>query len=259
MTTTASILRSWPYQPGEAVYYTAYTSFKHPYTWSAATVQRVANRVLDDSRVEVGARVTIQHADGRRATVKACSLVYRGYCTACQLPAHDQAGQLFCARCGQTAVDEPPGDRLAAHLYGREELRSVQKTREAILTGCTMGDAYEPVEVRFNAAYQRMAQLCGLEHGYERFRWPFTTAEIFGPFEHLSLMENVEAAKAIVDGVIAQEAEKLKTTIRFIQRMPPVDGDEFGPRWAPPQSDQQPDGADDITLWLERKMQRKAA
>jgi len=71
-------------------------------------------------------------------------------------------------------------------------------------------------------------------------------------------MENVSAAKAIVEQAIEEEANKLRTAIRLIQRMPPIDGDEFGPRWQPPIDDQEPDKVDDFSAWLERKM-RKAA
>jgi len=118
MTTTAPILQSWPYQPGEAVYYVTFTSFIKPYTYIPATVLKPV--VPDEKHWRT--RVSILRADGRRATVKASYLIYRGYCEQCQQPAHEDDGVLFCVRCGQPAIAEPPPDRLAARLYGHCEL-----------------------------------------------------------------------------------------------------------------------------------------
>jgi len=73
----------YPYKPGEAVYYLSpiVTPYQAP-SLMPAVIVKVHQTTA-----------TILRGDGLRRVVALDSLIYRGYCAACQLPAIDCDGQ----------------------------------------------------------------------------------------------------------------------------------------------------------------------
>jgi hypothetical protein len=253
--------RKYPFQPGEAVYYVARTSPCYPCVGIPAVVVRVSGAHEGHPLVrEIGRRVSIQYEDGHVSTVTARRLIYRGYCAACELPAHAGAGGLVCPVCGASLAAEPPPDHLVAR-WDPEMSLHLMAVCESVRTGHALREARRRVDMRCAAAYRHMAQRLGLPD-YRRWEWPFTSPDIFSRFELLALLGDMAGARAVVDEQIVQagrtlrllragwaQAEQEIEHAGRVLRMPP---------FVPPADDRTPDGPDDTTRWLERQFRRAA-
>lgn len=221
----------WPYRPGEAVYLVRGEALSKPRIGTPAVVVRVSGPNESHEFVRnIGRYVVLQRPDGRRVRAEAWGLIYRGYCPDCQRAAHERNGTLICPLCKQPALSEIPPDTLLARWEPKGERGDlIYRHRECLTTGCTMNEAIKRVDARLKALYSAVAQSAGLDD-YRAWCFPFNTREMISEFKWLAEIGDVAGAQTLIDDAIMQRAEHYKNAIRLIQQMPPIDGEEFGPR-----------------------------
>lgn len=250
--------RIYQFMPGEAVYNRADELQGRPA--QRLRIERVASSPNTHEYVcTVNDRVTVRPIAGGRAwCARPENLIYCGYCPDCKQPAIDQAGALVCPNCHAPAIAEPPPDRVAALVYCPDMLFSAQRTREMLLTGCNGHKAVYEVDLRFNMARWLMIARIGCPP------WAVPDHDVLfnQRFLELALRDDIEGCRlAIIDGLARAISPEALDAIHAgfdddePDTLPPV----ASLYWQQPADDMQPDGADDLTAWLDRQFDRGAA
>lgn len=287
--TTFTPPERWPFLAGEAVYYVQYTTGTRPITATPAIVlacQTLRNLPLGCSKASV------QRADkSRTSSVRANSLVYRGYCGACEVPAIvGPADTLICPRCQDLAVPLPPPDDLVVRFFPLSEYTWSRAMRfQAQHPTWPWQQARAAANDVFDTAYEGMLARLGLrrlyhsgdydrpigdQRGDQRLLNILDAAALLGDAAlflsaHQELSERQSAAgrsRYLAQRLLNLSPERLEATLDLILDL---GGDEEPPPAAPavsfiplperPEDDAQPDGADEMTRWLEEQFRKKAA
>lgn len=222
-------LRPFPFRPGELVFHFGHTSRHGEYIITPGRVLRV------------GKRVTIETA-ARRKVCDPKNLGYAAYCPHCEVPAF--AGPVpTCPQCGQPAAAEvPPLDLVERWFEGTWPVdasipRLLHALARVLVEGRPLDEGY--AELR---AWEH-AHGTGLAADIRRDVYGDGDAEPAPPRR-----ETLLKVRAIFAALLEQVDEELAD----------ADGAglaiELPPRWTPPADDQQPDGGDDLTSWLDQQM-----
>ena len=254
------------FQEGEAVYYTGRQSWGKPFAPVPAVIVRAPRR--------------IRYLDtGKEATPHHDSLVYRGYCAACAVPAHTNGRALYCPLCGADAVDCPPPDALIVRWF-------------------PLGQAYGPMtayraathpEQAWNVAHkQARAAIDAIDYGIPTFaarlgleprrpryapntNWDAETTPYYAMRFHAYFRNEAAYRDAYRALEAAQQVQPLPNDrelllaaldrlIEVTDSLPPTRPRPAAPvlRVVRSADDSQPDGADATTAWLEQQFNRAA-
>jgi hypothetical protein len=287
---TAQPATRWPFQPGEAVYYVP-----SDYSWIrpmpiipaiVLTCEHFANPLRNRR-----ARATIQRDDkARPSSVRACNLVYRGYCSACEVPAIVGPNDtLICPRCHEDAVPLPPTDRLVVRWYPLDEwLDAMVMRRQIEHPTWPWRQAREAMDEVIDGGYTAMLERLGLgrlySSSYNVSDLVDTQQEhrLFGLLRVYAVLEDAGAFLSTYQDLITFQVD-VSRKLAIARRLQQLNGDQIDrvldevrdladeptqpsrPVYLdlpePPErtaEDSEPDGADDTTAWLERQFRRAA-
>lgn len=258
-TTSYQPAERWPFQPGEAVYYEPSNhSMTRPYISELAKATVVSCR---DNRI------SIQREDKSKvSTVDARNLSYRGYCPHCEQPAVALPNKsLICPMCDKPALAEPLPDLLALRLFPRDSWKTPMTVRRAFDNPTwPFWSVRDAVSELVEAAYKGMLERFQLkelrprnEHDWVRHYNGERLLEFYAVLGD-------EAGFQATYRDLEEYANKPSAALREI--MQSLFGDELpAPRAVvvnlPPlperiADDSEPDGADDLTRWLECQFKR---
>lgn len=258
--------RVWPFAVGQAVYFAPMGgAYCRPVQVFPAVVTRVN-----------GEHITIWRDDGLRRTVGVSNLVYQGYCQACRVPAVRGDG-LVCPRCEQPALAEPPPDDLSSLWFPDRHDHWSCLVRESVVSGCTRREAHDTVRERSHAAWQAMLEQTGLLESWRRSGRAWSHSEGYAQncrLDHMEKLARIGDAEGFIalyrqnGGRMPGESSDLATIEALLDLLLDRAGDGPGRvsqrlQLAPltlerPAADSAPDGADEVTRWLDQQF-RKAA
>lgn len=279
----------WPFQGGEAIYYLpSNQSNIRPTVYIPAIVLSCQNF---KGLLRCG-KASIQRSDKPRpSSVSPSSLVYRGYCAACEVPAIEgTGGALICPRCQEKAIALPPPDELVVRWYPLDQYREPRVMRFQIQHPTwSWNAAREAADAVFDTAYEGMLERLGLRRLYNSSDY---SLDAIADYHINSRLLNILSAAALLGDdalflsthqeLSARQAETSRS--RYLARRllalsperlldllgdlreeeadeppPPPPTVSFIPLPERPESDAEPDGADDMTRWLEQQFKKRAA
>lgn len=196
--------------------------------------------------------ITVQTDHGPKR-VKPTILHHRGYCPLCEVAAHLDDGRLVCPRCEGDA-GAPVPDRLLPEWTWPNQY-GVCLDRTMLCHGCTQKEAFSILDRERRAQWAAMLERVGLTESYrrDRFWWADGTRDIE---ERMHSAAARGDADAFLEGV-----EQLKrmachnAAYRLVQALDEQDGNALPTR---PTADTEPDGADDLTRWLDGQFKNAA-
>jgi hypothetical protein len=251
------------YQPGEAVFYIpSAMRRKEPFAGIPAVVLRATT---------YNARIV--KITGQKSVISPRALVYRGYCAACERPAHDRNGDLICPQCGELAIPVPPPDHLVIRWYPLGTISQPMMVHRAIINPTlTWSQAWEAgcraaraISDTVPAAMQRLGlPVISSNYNGDFYQWRRETP-IYSRMTFYAAVGDDAAFLAAYRELEAEQAKaasgrRLLDALRLLVEDddPDATGLRVAPKWQPPADDQEPDQADEITAWLATQMRRAA-
>lgn len=263
----------YPFKPGEAVYYLPHPSgFCNQQELIPAMVLKAPHTQVESHIKKV--YITILRADGRTTRVWGNRLAYQGYCSFCSVPAvvGCDDGQLICPQCGELATNVPPPDELTLRWYPLEHARSAQIARICAQTGCTYGEALEQHNTRSNTAFYSLLGKHGMlnEMWGRRGPWTVENQQFYWFCRVMEWYADLGDEESFLSYYRAHggdlPSERTERLISFFESL--LDGNGPGCasqrlQLAPldivrPASDSEPDGADELTAWLDQQFKHAA-
>lgn len=246
------------FKAGQAVFYLGQQRQKALFTPIPAIIAK------DDSS-------WIQWPDGHVSSVGYSTLVYRGYCPHCPVPAVlDVDQQLVCPQCGTAAIDCPPPDDLIIRWFPMGMVWvHMTAQRAAAHPTWTWKQARQDARAALTVIDQRTYSLAE-QLGLPRPKWSMAddqypmivrmrfyaflgdTAAYLEAYHELAHVQRVNEERtnrrlnvvdSLLDLILAEDVFVKEQERRKAQRAA---------------ADSTPDGADELTDWLERQF-RKAA
>lgn len=258
--------KSYPFKPGEAVYQLKETNV------FSSTPTLIPAIVVASAKPGKRARVAIWRNDEKRTYVQGDNLIYRGYCSFCGVPAVvGGEDRLICPTCGETATAVPPPPELTLRWYPLGQDSNAQAARECILTGCSWSDGWDVVRARHQGArkmFDKHRLSYDKQHGHGP--WGRVTETGYGYFSgrmdwyaELGDEESFIAYYKAHGGELP--IERANRLAEHLQGLMDGDGPGVSRRMVLPPldiersaDDSTPDGADDLTAWLDRQFARAA-
>jgi hypothetical protein len=279
----ANVPTTWPFQVGEAVYYV--NGMRE--TLPPAPVPAVIVRVCERWRTYHWASVSILRSDKvRPSKVHCATLVYRGYCPRCEVPAHADGSRLFCPTCGADVRELPPPDDLVIRWFPFDDYsRSMAMHRAALDPSLTWSQAKAASDETLAATYAAALARLGITEPETR-----STSDFDGTYDihrinemrYCALVGNDAGLLAAHDAILnapktidtAAMYDKLAElglmVVKCWKALKDEEADDLPPLPRPGRpvllplpertaDDAEPDGADDLTRWLTQQFGRKAA
>lgn len=265
----------YPFRPGDAVFYLPHPGGFCNKQQLIPTIVVKAQPALVATR-KAAPRVSILRAGAQRSSsVEGRNLAYRGFCGFCGVPAVlGRDDTLVCPRCAEPATAVPPPNELTLRWYPIGDAGGAQIARISFLTGCTWGDALHERNQRHYGAFDALAQKHGMmDEMYQRLGpWTEEGGRFFWFSDAMHWYAELDDEESFLayyrthadDGLLP--TERTSKFVSFFQAM--LDGDgPGGPSRRmvlPPldivriADDSEPDGACEITRWLERQFGRAA-
>ncbi|MDQ2999388.1 MAG: hypothetical protein M3R61_20330, partial [Chloroflexota bacterium] len=257
---------TYPFKPGEAVFY-----LQEQRAFSAEPPTLIPAIVLEPSKPGKRGRVTIWCKDEKRASVSGHNLIYQGYCAFCGVPAVLNREALVCPRCSEPATAVPPPPELTLRWYPLGSDYHAQAVRACALNKCGWSDGLDIWRERDRRAwsmFEKHRMLYDKQHG--NGPWALRDEDGYGYFEcrmrwyaELGDEESFLAYYTAHGGELPIERlDRLVALFNALERddvpgpsrrldLPPLDIERIA-------DDSEPDGADDLTTWLDRQFKRAA-
>jgi hypothetical protein len=217
----------------------------------------------------------IRWPDGHISSVDRSRLVYRGHCDVCAVPAVLDRDQLVCPLCGHSAIDCPPPDDLVVrHFPLGIAYSQMAAHRATVHPDWTWRQAYDDASAVI-AAMDATADAYAGRLGLPVLKWnvrnweaefPINVRMRFSAYigdeaayraayhELARIQQETSSALSILDTLLDFILDQADDTPgRPSQRLvlPPLDLQRTA-------DDSEPDGADDLTRWLDQQFGRAA-